>query len=89
MKAAQSHHGVGRVGHRTQGEKRDAGVVISHRLQDGGAFHVAGSDVKFRMTAQRADQQLRLHAIGIGDKHTDSLRSGGGQTHTDKFSRQR
>jgi hypothetical protein len=33
------------------------------------------------MTAQSSDKQLTLHTIGIGDKHTDGLRSGGGQIH--------
>ncbi len=31
------------------------------------------------MAAKRADEQLRLHAVGIRDEHADDIRSGGGQ----------
>jgi len=39
--------------------------------------HGAGGDAKLCMTAQSAGKQLRLQAIGIDDKDTDGVRSGG------------
>ena len=68
----------GRV-ERNQGNGGRAGVG---RLKNRSGIERAVVDTEFGMAAQRARQQLGLHAVGIGDQHTNRLGSGGERLHS-------
>ncbi len=57
----------------------DAGRFCADRLKDGKSVHQAGGDLELGVAAQGAGQQLRLHAIRVGDEDTNCIGSGGGQ----------
>jgi hypothetical protein len=73
MKTPERQDGLGQIGSLIHGQQRHLGRLAGDRLQNGGRLHFAGSDGKLRMAAQRIDEQLRLHAVGIGDKNSDGI----------------
>jgi len=81
MKAVKNCDGFRSIRRRIHGKQDDAGRPGVGRLQNEGGIQCAGRDAKLGMAAQGAGQQLGLHAIGVGDEHTDRLRSGGKQLH--------
>ena len=59
------------------GQKKDGGNLLRNCTHDRNGLHLTGGDVELRAATQGTDQQLRLHAIGIGDENIDGTRGGG------------
>jgi hypothetical protein len=82
VEAAQRAYDFGDLCRGRWREQRDSRRVAGNRLQNGIRIHGAGDDVKFGTAAQRAAEQLHLHAVGVGDEQTDALRTvDEGRTH--------
>src|SRR5258708_35411044 len=77
MKVAQNRHILGIAHERIRGQKGNVGRPGRKSLKKRSDVHGASGDAKLRMTAESAGKQLCLQAIGIDDKDTDGIRSGG------------
>ena len=75
MQAANNRHLMPAIPGVIRVNNRNVDGAAGNGAENGIYIHGAGSYMKFRPAAERSDQELALHVVGIGDQHTDSRRS--------------